>query len=90
MIGFPPKPINLTYSSVPTESISEFDKNSSYVLGSVRKHGNNKYIALDDIPQTVNHVWNDTDPLNTYAYDLYSDSKITNPKVINIVNGEVI
>ena len=87
MIGFPPKPINLTYSSVPTESISEFDKNSSYVLGSVRKYGNNKYIALDDIPQTVNHVWNDTDPLNTYAYDLYSDSKITNPKVINIVNG---
>ena len=87
MIGFSPKPINLTYSSVPTESISEFDKNSSYVLGSVRKYGNNKYIALDDIPQTVNHVWNDTDPLNTYAYDLYLDKKISNPKTVSITSG---
>lgn len=87
MIGFSPKTINLTYSSIPTENISEFDKNSSYVAGSVRRYGNNKYIALDDIPQTVNHVWNDTDPLNIYAYDLYADSKIANPKAVNIVNG---
>lgn len=87
MIGFSPKPINLTYSSIPIENISEFDKNAGYVSGSVRRYGNNKYIALDDIAQTVHHIWNDTDPLNIYAHDLYSDSKIANPKAIDIVNG---
>ena len=87
MIGFSPKPINLSYSSIPLENISEFDKNSSYVLGSIRKYGNNKYVALDDIPQTVHHVWNDTDPLNIYGFDLYTNSIIQNPKNVYIESG---
>ena len=85
MIGFSPKPINLTYSSIPIENISAFDKNAGYVSGSVRRYGNHKYIALDDITQTVHHIWNDTDPLNIYAYDLYLDSKIANLEALSHV-----
>lgn len=87
MIGFSPKPINLSYSSIPLENISEFNKNSNYVLGAIRKYGNNKYVALDDIPQTVHHVWNDTDPLNSYGFDLYTNSIIQNPKNVYIESG---
>jgi len=87
MIGFSPKPINLNYSSIPLENISEFNKNSNYVLGAIRKYGNNKYIALDDIPQTVHHVWNDTDPMDIYGFDLYENSKIPNPKNVYIQSG---
>lgn len=87
MIGFIPKPINLTYSSVPLENISEFDKNASYSAGSLRRYENSKYIALKDIPQTVNIVLNDTDPLNFYAWDLYLDAKVSNLNSVSITSG---
>lgn len=90
MIGFTPKPINLDYSSIPLEKISEFDKNSGYVQGATRRYGNNIYIALGDINPTVHHIWNDTDPLNIYGYDLYTDAKIPDPTNVYIVNGVTV
>ena len=87
MIGFTSRPINFTYSSIPLEPISDFNKNEGYVLGSIRKYNNNIYVALDDIPKTVNHIWNDTDPLNIYGYDLYLDAKIPDPTNVYVENG---
>jgi len=90
MIGFTPKPINLTYSSIPLEPISQFNKNSGYIQGTTRVYNNNIYIALGDIAPTVHHVWNDTDPLNVFGYDLYTDAKIPDPTSVSIVSGVTV
>lgn len=87
MIAFSPKNITPTFSSIPLEEISEFDKNSGYVLGSIRRYGTYKYIALDDITPTVHFVWEDLEPLNIYGYDLYNDEVIPDPTNVYITNN---
>lgn len=90
MIGFTPRPINLQYTSIPLENISEFDKNSGYALGSIRRYGTYKYIALDDIAPTVHFVWEDLEPLNIYGYDLYNDEVIPDPTNVYITNDVTV
>lgn len=87
MIVFESKKINTTFNSIPLEPLSAFDKNSSYAEGSQRIYNNNVYEAATDIPKTVNHLWNDTDPSNKYAYDLYADAIISDPTNIPVING---
>lgn len=90
MIAFTPKTITPTFSNIPLENISNFDKNSGYISGSIRKYQNYKYIALDDIAPTVNHVWYDLEPLNIYGYDLYTDSIIPDATSVSVTNNVTI
>ncbi len=87
MIVFESKPITTTFNSIPLENISAFDKNSAYIEGAERIYDNKIYRALIDIPQTVNHIWNDTDSSNKFGFDLYTNAKIPDPTNVYITNG---
>jgi hypothetical protein len=87
LIIFESKPITPSFNSIPLENISAFDKNSAYVKGAQRLYKNKIYEALTDIPQTVNHIWNDTDSSNKFGFDLYTNAKIPDPTNVYVVNG---
>lgn len=87
MIIFESKPITTTFNSIPLENISAFDKNSAYIKGARRIYDNKIYEALTDIPKTVNHIWNDTDSINKYGFDLYTNAKIPDPTNVYITDG---
>lgn len=90
MIVFESKPITTTFNSIPLENISLFDKNSAYVKDSTRIYNNNIYKALTDIIQTVNHIWNDTDPTDIFGFDLYTNERIPDPTNVYIENGVTV
>ena len=87
MIVFESKPITTTFNSIPLENISTIDKNSAYISGAQRIYDNKIYEALGDIPKTVNHIWNDTDSLNKFGFDLYTNARIPDPTNVYIQNG---
>ena len=60
-------------------------KNSPYPQGSVIKHGRYKYVALRDIPPTVNYTFNKTNPRGKQLFNLYTEEYMPDIDNIDIV-----
>lgn len=90
MIAFTPIDINPSYSSIPLEEYMDYDKNSPYPQGSVIKHGRYKYVALRDIPPTVNYTFNKTNPRGKQLFNLYTEEYMPDIDNIDIVENETL
>ena len=90
MIAFTPIDINPSYSSIPLEEYIDYNKNSPYPQGSVIKHGRHKYIALRDIPPTVNYTFNKTNPIGKQLFNLYTEEYMPDIDNIDIVENETL
>lgn len=90
MIVFENTPITTTYSSIPLEKITAFNKNAAYIKEQLTIYDNKIYSALTDITPTVQFVWNSTDTANKYGYDLYNDITIPDPTSVYCTTNTIV